>query len=77
MERLRQQVINPIKLSDIKTNDAFKNIEKPSNDTGPKLKQPSKKELELYRTDTERGMERLRQQLENPRKIDLSKMPKR
>ena len=30
-----------------------------------------------YRTDTERGMERLRQQLENPRKIDLSKMPKR
>ena len=74
MERLRQQVINPIKLSDIKTNDAFKNIEKPSNDTGPKLKQPSKKEPELYRTDTERGMERLRQQLENPRKIDLGKV---
>ena len=76
MERLRQQVINPIKLSDIKTNDAFKNIEKPSNDTGPKLKQPSKKEPELYRTDTERGMERLRQQLENPRKIDLGKVGK-
>lgn len=70
MERLKQQVDNPIKLSDIKTNDAFKNIETPQKETGPRLKsQP--KEPELYRTDTERGMERLKQQLQNPKKIDL------
>ena len=77
MERLKQQVINPIKLSDIKTKNGFKNISEPSNDTGPKLKQQTSKEPELYRTDTERAMERLKQQLENPRKIDLSKLPKR
>jgi hypothetical protein len=35
------------------------------------------KSEEPYRTDTERNMEKLRQQLENPKKIDLSKMPKR
>ena len=34
-------------------------------------------EPELYKTDTEKNMERLRQQLNNPRKIDLSKIPKR
>lgn len=32
---------------------------------------------DVYKTDTERAMERLRQQLNNPRKIDLSKIPKR
>ena len=71
MERLRQQVTNPIKLSDIKTNDAFKNIEEPSKDTGPKLKTNEPSKPDLYRTDTERNMERLRQQLQNPKKIDL------
>jgi hypothetical protein len=76
MERLKQQVINPIKLSDIKTKDGFKNISEPSNDTGPKLKQQTSKESELYRTDTERAMERLKQQLENPRKIDLNTVGK-
>lgn len=69
MERLRQQVLNPIKLSNIKTDNGFKNIQEPSKDTGPKLVQ--KNEPETYKTDTERGMEKLRQQLQNPRKIDL------
>ena len=32
---------------------------------------------EIYKTDTERGMDRLRQQLQNPQKIDLSRIPKR
>ena len=77
MERLRQQVLNPIKLSDIKTQNGFRNIKEPPKETGPKLKSQDKKHSELYRTDTERGMENLRQQLQNPRKIDLSKIPKR
>ena len=76
MERLRQQVLNPIKLSDIKTQNGFRNIKEPPKETGPKLKSQDKKHSELYRTDTERGMENLRQQLQNPRKIDLSKFGK-
>lgn len=31
----------------------------------------------LFKTDTERGMENLRKQLENPKKIDLSQIPRR
>ena len=83
MERLKQQVDNPIKLSDIKTNDAFKQLDKSSTTkTGPKTKEDVKGQeqttkttpkTEIYKTDTERGMERLRQQLDNPQKIDLSK----
>ena len=91
MERLRQQLQNPIKLSDIKTKNGFKNLDTPSsNDTGPKLKEPTEKvkdnnnnnnikspSEQPYKTDTERGMERLRQQLQNPRKIDLDKLRSR
>ncbi len=64
MERLRNQLNNPIKLSDIKTTNGFKNIEEPHNDNGPKLKKQQSDDV--YKTDTERGMERLRQQLDNP-----------
>ena len=64
MERLRNQLNNPIKLSDIKTANGFKNIEEPHNDNGPKLKKQQSDDV--YKTDTERGMERLRQQLDNP-----------
>ena len=83
MERLKQQLDNPITLSDIKTNDAFKQF---SNDapvtSGPKTKQdvqePStQKQTELYKTDTERGMDRLRQQLQNPQKIDLTQLQRK
>ena len=89
IERLRQQLQNPIKLSDIKTKNGFKNLDTPSsNDTGPKMKEPTKtvngndrddksSSTEPYRTDTERGMERLRQQLQNPKKIDLDKLRRR
>ena len=75
LERLKQQVMNPIKLSDIKTKNGFKDYTRQSQETGPKLKQEPNKETELYRTPTERGMERLKQQLQNPRKIDLDNLP--
>lgn len=39
MERLKQQVINPIKLSDIKTKNGFRDYTEPTKETGPKLKQ--------------------------------------
>ena len=75
MERLRQNVSNPIKLSDIKTNDAFKQFNDAPQVTksGPKSKEDvkGKEEPEVFKTDTERGMENLRNQLKNPRKIEL------
>jgi hypothetical protein len=72
MERLRQQLDNPITLSDIKTGDAFKQVQQKTEPTeGPKTKE------DVYKTDTERGMERLRQQLENPKKIDLDQFNKK
>ena len=73
MERLKQQMDNPITLSDIKTGDAFKQLKTDNKvqTTGPKTKE------DVYKTDTERGMERLRQQLQNPQKIDLSKFKRK
>lgn len=71
MERLRQQIANPIKISDLKT-------QKP--ESGPILKPSSEQQKsdehseEIFKTDTERSMERLRKQLENPTKIDLDKL---
>ena len=128
MEKLRQQLQNPIKLSDIKTKNGFKQINttKTPSQSGPKqtpqdstqtnLQKTGKQNASnnqsmqqkngtvqkqigdemtmtdfnnvlsgyrtdnkggLYKTPTEVNMERLRQQLQNPRKIDLSKIPKR
>lgn len=82
MNRLRQQLANPITIDDLKTKEAFKNDnEKPTDDTGPKKKTTiptgNKKNGSLYKTDTERGMERLRQQLNNPKKIDLDTLRQR
>lgn len=73
-DNIRKQLNNhPITLDDLKTKNAFKNdTEKPTNDTGPKLKSTdNNKSANLYKTDTERGIENLRKQLENPRKLDL------
>ena len=77
MERLKNQLNNPIKLSDIKTANGFKNLKEPSipKDNGPKTKTTNSDDV--YKTDTERGMERLHQQLDNPTYIDLSKISKR
>lgn len=72
IERMRQQMNNPINISDIKTKDAFKDLTKEEPlKQGPKTKAEEKPEL--YRTDTERNMEKLLQQVRNPKKIDLSK----
>ena len=71
MRRFQQNLDNPITLNDIKTNDAFRQInqENPSASTptqsGPKTKQ------DIYKTDTERDMEKLKQQSDNPQSIDL------
>ena len=74
MERLRNQLNNPIKLSDIKTDKGFKGADeiKPQ-ETGPKVAKPN----EPYKTDTERNMEKLKKQLDNPTKIDLSQFNKK
>lgn len=81
MERLRQQLDNPIKLSDIKTKNGFRQYNNTNNKTeyGPKMKPQATQQIsqqqtmpDVYKTDTERGIERLRQQLQNPRTIDLS-----
>lgn len=74
LERLKQQLENPINISDLKTNDAFGKQNNTSTETettsGPKTKD------DVYKTDTERGMERLQQQLKNPKMIDLSQFDK-
>ena len=67
MQRLRQQLNNPIKLSDIKDKNGFKTYD--TVPTGPQTKDLKPKEDDIYKTDTERGMERLRQQLEKPKYI--------
>lgn len=73
-DNIRKQLNNhPITLDDLKAKNAFKDdIEKPTNDTGPKLKSAdNNKSVNLYKTDTEKGIENLKKQLENPRKLDL------
>ena len=68
MDRLKQQMENPIYLSDIKKNDAFKQLNQKetdkTDDSGPKTKD------DVYKTDTERRMERLKQQMDNPVYLD-------
>lgn len=81
IERQKQNLANPINLSDIKTKDAFKTFTQEPTQAGPKTKDDVAKqtpiEPETFRTDTERGMERLKQQLQNPQKIDLSRFDKK
>ena len=65
----------PIKYSDLVkrvkgTNGNKTTDEKPNKPIG----NDGSKNPEPYKTDTERGMERLRQQLQNPRKIDLDNL---
>lgn len=93
MERLRQQLQNPKKLAgygdepkdvDTTTNDTNKENQTSQDepmsfaDFNNKLadKEEPKKD-DVFKTDTENNLEKLRQQLKNPKKIDLSKIPKR
>ena len=78
INRLRDKLgdtTEPISYSDLtqrlSNNDSVKND---SSISGPKLR---KNEPEVYKTDTEKGMDKLKQQLNNPKKIDLSRIPKR
>ena len=73
IDRLRQQLKNPITMDDLKTKDALKNTDTKTNaDSGPKKKTDISNNSDVYKTDTEKNMEKLRQQLENPKKIDLN-----
>ena len=61
MERLKQQVDNPITLSDIKVGDAFRQIgQKPPQSNEPKTKE------DVYKTDTENNSEENNQNQEIP-----------
>ena len=82
MERMKQQLQKPINLSDIKIANGFSGKDTAPNTSGPKKKSDDNEEAknndtQLYRTDTERGMEQLRKQLENPKKIDLEQLRKK
>lgn len=79
MERLKQQLNDPVYLSKIKTNNSFKDFstKQDKNITGPKKKDDKAFTNEpdnsnLYKTDTETGMENLSKQLENPKYVDKS-----
>lgn len=77
MARLKNQVDNPITLSQLQAKTPPQGAEALHQTSGPVLnKAASEKETEVYKTPTERGMERLRQQLDNPQKIDLSQFEK-
>ena len=65
IERLKQQLDNPITINDID-----KNRQTPVQEPKPEP------ENDVYRTPTERGMDNLSRQLDNARKIDLSKFEK-
>lgn len=67
MNRTLQSLDNLITVSDIAANSRPQTSVKPTTSPKAEPKQP-----ELFKTPTERGMERLRQQLNNPQKIDLS-----
>lgn len=68
MNRLRQQVTNPIKLSDIKIGDAFKQVgQKQQTTTEPKTKQ------DVYKTNTETEGEPTQKTPEEKQK-DLEKL---
>lgn len=71
---------HPINIRDIKDGDKFKTYNTNKNqadstdNSGPlKTPQGADSKTELYKTDTERGLNNLQRQLDNPRKIDLAK----
>ena len=69
--RIKQQMANPINIKDLQ--QPRTPVQSPSTTTTATQSQASKPEY--FKTDTERGLERLRQQLQNPRKIDLNPKP--
>ena len=66
MERLKQQLDNPITIADLQR----------TSQKQPETV-PEEPKTDVYKTPTERSMDRLKQQLANPTKIDLSKFEKK
>ena len=93
MEKLRQQLNKPQNISNTPSQseqqkNTAQNVSKvnydrlnpsqtdetPPNDSQTQQEEPTNK---IYKTDSEKQMEKLRQQMQNVQKIDLSKIPKR
>ena len=78
-EKLNKDIKDPVTMGGNPNDPSAFKAPKPSG--GPQLKPGVQKQKdngeEIYKTDTERDMERLMRQLDNPRKIDLSKIPRR
>ena len=84
MEKLKQQLNNPKYLDQYRDKTELEKLRQNLGDTSEPI---SIKDLnqrlsqnnndDVYKTDTELGMEKLKQQLNNPKYIDLSKLPKR
>lgn len=77
MERLRQQLNDPVYLSDIKGNKDNKDTNKTPNISGPKEKPDNvltknNNDTNLYKTDSEVKMNNLLNQLNNPKYVDKS-----
>lgn len=86
MNRLRQQVDNPINISDLKTKNSFGDLdkkldnntnvsgakEKPQQDNPEQVLTNTNNDSNIYRTDTEQNIDRLKQQVNNPRYVDPS-----
>ena len=84
IDYLRRQLDNPTKIDvskygknySPKTQPAPTQNKKPETETPVGL-EPQYANVPLKKTDTENAMEYLRKQLENPEKIDLSRVPKK
>ena len=73
MERLKQQLNNPIRLSDLKSKK-ISDVKDNKDDTGPKLKD---NEIPSYKERATQLLSPLRKQLDNPKKIDLDNLRKK
>lgn len=79
IDRLKQQLQDPVYISNLKAKNSFKDFstKQDKNISGPKEKnnknftnQPDNSNL--YKTDTETGLDNLSKQLENPKYVDKS-----
>lgn len=82
MERLKQQLDNPKYIDQYREKEEVDNLRKKIGDTNePMSLQDLNRRLsskdDVYTTDTERRLARLRQQVDNPQYIDLTKVPRR
>ena len=76
-EKLKQQLDNPITLSDLKTSDSFNSLKKDTSlsSNEPKTKQDNRPSEPSYKDEVTKSLEPLRNKIANARKIDISKVP--